>query len=102
MQRIMKARYFVDKCDIKPPDHTIIACRIILIEGERAGGGGGKGGRRKCESQVGAWGGWGFAGYIPIEHFDTAFSKITENAFTIAKELFNYKLSAQCLLYRGW
>ena len=40
MQRIMKARYFVDKCDIKPPDHTIIACRIILIEGERAGGGG--------------------------------------------------------------
>ena len=65
-------------------------------------GGGGKGGRRKRESQVGAWGGWGFAGYIPIEHFDTAFSKITENAFTIAKELFNYKLSAQCLLYRGW
>lgn len=43
MQRIMKVRYFVDKCDIKPPDHTIIACRIILIEGERAGGGGGKG-----------------------------------------------------------
>ena len=40
MQRIMKVRYFVDKCDIKPPDHTIIACRIILIEGERAGGGG--------------------------------------------------------------
>lgn len=39
MQRIMKVRYFVDKCDIKPPDHTIIACRIILIEGERAGGG---------------------------------------------------------------
>ena len=38
MQRIMKARYFVDKCDIKPPDHTIIACRIILIEGERVGG----------------------------------------------------------------
>ena len=53
MQRIMKVRYFVDKCDIKPPDHTIIACRIILIEGERAGGGG-KGGRRKRESQVGA------------------------------------------------
>ena len=43
MQRIMKVRYFVDKCDIKPPDHTIIACRIILIEGERAGGGGGGG-----------------------------------------------------------
>ena len=42
MQRIMKVRYFVDKCDIKPPDHTIIACRIILIEGERAGGGGGE------------------------------------------------------------
>ena len=42
MQRIMKVRYFVDKCDIKPPDHTIIACRIILIEGERAGGGGGR------------------------------------------------------------
>ena len=39
MQRIMKVRYFVDKCDIKPPDQTIIACRIILIEGERAGGG---------------------------------------------------------------
>ena len=52
MQRIMKVRYFVDKCDIKPPDHTIIACRIILTEGERAGGG--KGGRRKRQSQVGA------------------------------------------------
>lgn len=61
MQRIMKVRYFVDKCDIKPPDHTIIACRIILIEGERAGGGG-KGGRRKRESQVGAWGGEGLQG----------------------------------------
>lgn len=44
MQRIMKVRYFVDKCDIKPPDHTIIACWIILIEGERAGGGGRVGG----------------------------------------------------------
>lgn len=61
MQRIMKVRYFVDKCDIKPPDHTIIACRIILIVGERAGGGG-KGGRRKRESQVGAWGGEGLQG----------------------------------------
>lgn len=40
MQRIMKVRYFVDKCDIKPPDRTIIACRIILIEGERVGEGG--------------------------------------------------------------
>lgn len=39
MQRIMKVRYFVDKCDIKPPDHTIIACRIILIEGRGPGGG---------------------------------------------------------------
>ena len=96
----MKVRYFVDKCDIKPPDHTIIACRIILIEGERAGGG--EGWEAQAWVSSGSLRGWGFAGYIPIEHFDTAFSKITENAFTIAKELFNYKLSAQCLLYRGW
>ena len=101
MQRIMKVRYFVDKCDIKPPDHTIMGGG-----GWWGGGGGGGGGGEGWEAQAwvssGSLRGWGFAGYIPIEHFDTAFSKITENAFTIAKELFNYKLSAQCLLYRGW
>ena len=62
MQRIMKVRYFVDKCDIKPPDHTIIACRIILIEGERAGGGGGRGGGASVSLKWELEGGGGLQG----------------------------------------